>query len=55
MYIDLEKTLAAIGKCILADEMPTLTQLRGMYELTHRLQSQILAVIYDVEHFGIPT
>lgn len=54
MYIDLEKTLAAIEKCFPADEQPTLKQMRRMYELTQRLQSQILAIIYDLEHFGGP-
>jgi len=54
VYIDLNKTLAALGKCLPAEGAPTLKQLRRMYELTHRLQSQLLAVIYDMEHFGDP-
>lgn len=54
MYIDLNKTLAAIGRCLQPEGETTPKQLRRMYELTYRLQSQVLAVIYDMEHFGGP-
>lgn len=54
MYIDLHKTLAAIGKCLPAEGEPTPKQLRRMYELTHTLRSQELGVIYDLEAFGGP-
>ena len=55
MYIDLRKTLAEIGECLPEKDAPTPKQLRRMYELTLRLQSQELAVIYDMEAFGSPT
>ena len=51
MYTDLNKTLAAIGKCLSAGE-PTTEQLHRMYDLTQRLLSQELAVIYDLEVYG---
>ncbi len=54
MYIDLRKTLAEIGECLPEKCVPTLKQLRKMYELTLRLQSQELAAIYDMEAFGSP-
>ena len=54
MYIDLNKSLAAIGKCLPKEGEPTPRQLRRMYELTQRLMSQELGVIYDQEAFGSP-
>ena len=54
MYIDLRKTLEEIGNCLPEKGAPTLKQLRKMYELTLRLQSQELAAIYDMEAFGSP-
>ena len=54
MYIDLRKTLAEIGECLPEKDAPTPKQLQRMYELTLRLQSQELAVIYDMEAFGSP-
>lgn len=54
MYINLNKTLAAIGKCLPAEGEPTPKQLRQMYELTHTLLSQELGAIYDLEAFGGP-
>ena len=54
MYIDLRKTLAEIGECLLEKGAPTPKQLQRMYELTLRLQSQELAAIYDMEAFGSP-
>ena len=54
MYIDLNKSLAAIGKCLPTEGEPTPKQLRRMYGLTQRLMSQELSVIYDQEAFGIP-
>lgn len=47
MYINIEKTLEQIRKCA-AD----ITDLRKAYELTQRLQSQLLALIYDAEVFS---
>lgn len=54
MYIDLKKTLEEISRCLLEKGVPTSKQLQRMYELTLRLQSQELAVIYDMEAFGSP-
>ena len=55
MYIDLKKTLEEISRCLPKKGAPTPKQLRRMYELTLRLQSQELAVLYDMEAFGGPT
>lgn len=55
MFIDLRKTLTAIDKCLPANHPPNIEQLHKMYDLTFRLISQILAVIYDQEAFGPPT
>lgn len=52
MYINLNKTLTAIGKCLLAGGGPTTEQLHRMYDLTQRLLSQELAVICDLETYG---
>ena len=52
MYIDLKKTLEEISRCLPEKGVPTSKQLQRMYELTLRLQSQELAVIYDMETFG---
>lgn len=54
MYIDLNKTLAALGRCLPAVGEPTQKQLYRMYDLTLRLMSQELAVIYDGDAFGNP-
>ena len=54
MYIDLKKTLEEISRCLPEKGAPTQKQLQRMYELTLRLQSQELAVIYDMEAFGSP-
>ena len=47
-----KRTLAAIDACLLGEGMPDLKRPRRMYDLTHRLQSQLLSVIYDMETFG---
>lgn len=52
MYLNLKKALAAIGTCLLDASEPDLKRLRRMYDLTLRLQSQLLSVIYDMETFG---
>ena len=54
MYIDLKKTLEEISRCLPEKGVPTSKQLQRMYELTLRLQSQELAVIYDMEAFDSP-
>lgn len=52
MYLNLKKTLAAIDACLPGEGEPDLKRLRRMYDLTLRLQSQLLSVIYDMETFG---
>lgn len=52
MHTDLKKTLAAVIACLPDDKAPNLRQLHRMYDLTLRLMSQELAVIYDQETFG---
>lgn len=54
MHTDLKKTLAAVGRCLPAEGEPTWEQLRQMYDLTLRLMSQELSVIYDRDAFGRP-
>lgn len=52
MYTDLNKTLATIGKYLSTGGEPATAQLHRMYDLTQRLLSQELAVIYDLETYG---
>lgn len=51
MNIDLNKTLEAIRKA-LAEKEPGIRELKRAYQETLRLQSQILASVYDMEAFG---
>ena len=51
MYINLKKTTAQIDRCLPDSGEMDLARLHRMYELTLRLQSQLLAVIYDRETF----
>jgi len=51
MNIDLKKTLAQIEGNLPGDGPPDIGQLQKMYDLSFRLQSQILAVIRDRESF----
>ena len=51
MYINLKKTTAQIDRCLPDSGEMDLARLHRMYELTLRLQSQLLAVIYDAETF----
>lgn len=55
MHTDLKKTLVTIERCLPVEGEPTREQLHRMYDLTLRLMSQELAVIYDREMFGSPT
>ena len=55
MYIDLWKTLKKIEDQLPEDKTPEPTQLEKAYELTLRLRSQLIAVQYDVEQFGMGT
>lgn len=52
MYINLQKTLTAIERCLAEDGTAGIAELRKMYDLTLRLQSQLLGVIYDMETFS---
>lgn len=55
MHTDLKKTLATIDRCLPVEGGPTWAQLYRMYDLTLRLMSQELAVIYDRETFDRQT
>lgn len=52
MNICLKKTIAQIERCLPDDGNVKTAQLHRMYDLTLRLQSQLLSVIYDMETFG---
>ena len=52
MYINLEKTMKTIERCMPENEAATLISLQQAYRHTIRLQSQLLSVIYDMETFG---
>lgn len=52
MYINLQKTMTEIERCVTFDKMPDIQHLHRMYGLSLRLQSQILAVIHDQEAFA---
>lgn len=52
MNIDLKRTLKAIDQCLLKSPAPDLVELKRAYRHTIQLQSQLLAVIYDIEMFG---
>ena len=51
MYIDVEKTLAAIGRDLQRESGPGSAELKRAYAQTLRLQSQLLSLIYDVEDY----
>lgn len=53
MNICLKKTIAQIDGCLPDNGRVKTAQLRKMYDLTLRLQSQLLSVIYDMETFGV--
>ena len=53
MYIDLWKTLKKIEDQLPEDKTPEPAQLEKAYELTLRLRSQLIAVQYDMEQFGM--
>ena len=52
MNINLKKTIAQIERHLPDNGIASINQLRKMYDLTLRLQSQLLSVIYDMETFG---
>lgn len=51
MNINLKKTIAQIERCLPDNGAADANQLRKIYDLTLRLQSQLLSVIYDMETF----
>ena len=53
MYINLWKTLKKIEDQLPEDKTPEPAQLEKAYELTLRLRSQLIAVQYDMEQFGM--
>ena len=53
MHIDLKKTLRMIEKHLPENAPIEPDQLKKAYELTLRLRSQLIAVLYDMEQFGI--
>ena len=53
MYINLWKTLKKIENQLPEDKTPEPAQLEKAYELTLRLRSQLIAVQYDMEQFGM--
>ena len=55
MYIDLWKTLKKIEDQLPEDKTPEPAQLEKAYALTLRLRSQLIAVQYDMEQFGMGT
>ena len=52
MNISLRKTIAQIERCLPNEGGANADRLRKMYDLTLRLQSQLLSVIYDTVIFG---
>ena len=52
MNISLKKTIVQIDRCLAEGGGASADQLHKMYDLTLRLQSQLLSVIYDMETFG---
>ena len=51
MNIPIDKTLRQIERCLDADRRVEMGRLRKTYDLTLKLQSQLLGVIYDMETF----
>ena len=52
MYIDLKKTLSQIEKALPPEGVQDLSKLQKAYELTLRLRSQIIGVIYDMKQYN---
>ena len=53
MNIPLDKTLKQIERCLDTNQRVDMEQLRRAYDLTLKLQSQLLSVIYDMETFTL--
>ena len=54
MYIDLKKTLSQIEKALPQEGVQDLSKLQKAYEITLRLRSQIIGVIYDMKQYSGP-
>ena len=54
MYINLNGTLNQIEKALLPEGVQDLSKLQKAYELTLRLRSQIIGVIYDMKQYSEP-
>ena len=52
MYIDLKKTLSQIEKALPQEGVQDLSKLQKAYEVTLRLRSQIIGVIYDMKQYS---
>ena len=52
MYTGMNKTLAALNRCLPENGTAGIAELRRMYDLTLKLQGQLLGVIYDLETFS---
>ena len=53
MNIPIDKTLKQIERCLDDDRHVDIAQLHKAYDLTLKLQSQLLGVIYDMETFSL--
>ncbi len=51
MYINLKKTLSQIEKALPQEGVQDLSKLQKAYEITLRLRSQIIGVIYDLKQY----
>ena len=54
MYINLKKTLSQIEKALPQEGVQDLSKLQKAYEVTLRLRSQIIGVIYDMKQYSGP-
>ncbi len=52
MYINLQKTLTQIEKALPQEGVQDLSKLQKVYEITLRLRSQIIGVIYDMKEYS---
>ncbi len=52
MYINLKKTLSQIEKALPQEGLQDLSKLQKAYEITLRLRSQIIGVIYDMKQYS---
>ena len=52
LYIDLRKTLSQIEKALPQEGVQELSKLQKAYDITLRLRSQIIGVIYDMKQYN---